>query len=234
MPKYVKKNKKTIDINLPLTNSSEFHNQNIIEEIKNWIRCFENRISSKKALIIHGMSGIGKTVITKLICKEMGYFIHYYDSSIVRNKKWINDVFSEALNLTFSFCNKKRIIIIDDMDAFTNTNDFGGISELVKQINPLKGRISISKKDKQNRDKLWKNPVLLICNNVRSNKFSDLTKECDIIHFPCATEDELFRIAKNYKCLKKDVKPFVSQCKGDVRYFINNICFYKSQNKIEY
>ena len=45
MPKYVKKDKKTIDINLPLTNSSEFHNKKIIEEITNWIRGFENRIS---------------------------------------------------------------------------------------------------------------------------------------------------------------------------------------------
>ena len=232
MPKYVKKNKKIIDINIPLTNSSEFHNQKIIEEISNWIKNFQNKNTSKKALIIHGMSGIGKTVITKLICKEMGYLVHYYDSSIVRNKKWINDIFSEVFNLTFSFCKNNRIIIIDDMDGFTNTNDFGGISELVKQLNPLKGRTSITKKDKENRDKLWKNPVILICNNILSNKFSDLIKECDSIYFPYATEEELFQIAKKYKYLKRDVKPFVSQCKGDVRYFINNICFYKSQNKI--
>lgn len=228
MPKYVKK--KNIDNNLLLT-SFDFRNQTIVDEIRKWITDFQNEQTSKKALILHGVSGIGKTVLSKLICKEMGYFIHYYDSSISRNKKWVNDVFSEVFNLSYSFLSKKRIIIVDDMDAFTNTNDFGGISELVKQINPLKGRTSISKKDKEQRDKKWKNPVIFICNNVYSNKFSDIIKECDILKFPHATEEELFKIAKKYKYLKKDIKFFVPQCKGDVRYFINNICFYKSQSR---
>lgn len=200
--------------------TKEFHNQDIVKSIKSWIDCFENK-TSKKALIIHGCSGIGKTMLIKLILKECNYCIHYFDSLISRNKKWVQDTLGELIN-SKGFVFLKRAIVVDDMDAFTNTNDFGGISEIVKLINPLKGQASIKKADKLLRDSIWKLPIIFICNNVKSNKFSELTKECDIIEFPVASHDDLFKIGKKCNYLKKDIKSFVPLCKGDVRYFLNN------------
>jgi len=210
----------------------DFHNKQITEDIIEWIHSFYNHEAKKKALIIHGSNGIGKTICIKLIAKHLKCCLYYFDSSITRNKKWVNDVLLEITHSKGFFMNK-RLLVIDDMDAFTNTNDYGGINEIVKLINPLKGASSIAKKDKILRDSKWYIPIVLICNNVKSNKFSDLTKECDIIHFPNASHKEMYEIAKQQGLLKRDIWSFIPHCDGDIRFFLNNVQFYKSNISIE-
>ena len=204
----------------------EFHNQAILENIEQWILSFEAKSALKKSLIVYGDSGVGKTIALKLLLKRMGYFMYFFDSSICRNKKWVQDCLSEVFE-SKGFFYSKRIIVIDDMDAFTSTNDYGGIAEIVKMLNPLKGKTSVVKTDKILRDSVWRIPVIFVCNNVKSNKFTDLIKECELIHFPNATHEELYKIAKRGKCLKRDVWSFIPHCKGDVRFFLNNIHMYK-------
>lgn len=211
---------------------AEFRNQVVADQIKEWICSYENKTSAKKGLIIHGESGIGKTLLINLLSKAMKYCMYYFDSSISRNKKWVQESLGELMN-SKSFFIKHRLIVVDDMDAFTNTNDFGGITEIVKLINPLKGSSSLSKMDKLARDSVWKIPIIFICNNIKSNKFTELVKECDSIHFPVATNDELYKIAKKCKCLKKNIWTFIPHCRGDVRFFLNNIQFYKSDITVE-
>lgn len=203
-----------------------FHNQEIAIDINLWIENFYDKQSDKKALMVYGDSGIGKTMLTKLLLKEYNYYTYYFDSTISRSKRWVTDTLHEIMN-TNGFTRKKRLIVIDDMDAFTNTNDYCGISEIVKLINPLKGNSSVGKLQKSIRDNTWKLPIIMICNNIKSNKFTDLIKECDIIKFPNPTDNDMYKIAKKCKCLKRDVFSFIPQCNGDVRFFINNIQFHK-------
>ena len=200
----------------------EYHNQTVVNEIQNWIFDFEKRLVTKKALIIYGNSGVGKTLIMSLFAKKYKYYLYNYDSSICRNKKWVQDSLCEVYE-SMGFFGMKRFIVIDDMDALTNTNDYGGLAEMVKMINPLKGKICISKHDKESRDSKWKIPIIFICNNVKSNKFTDLLKECNVIHVPGATQLEMYNIAKKCKLLKKNIWSFIPQCKGDVRFFLNNV-----------
>ena len=220
------KKQKTLSHRVEPQSINDFHNKQIASDIKHWIQQYEEKLTTKKALLIHGKSGIGKTILTKLLMKDMGYYTYYFDSSISRNKKWVNDVLMEVIN-SKGFFIKHRIIVIDDMDAFTNTNDYGGISEIVKLINPLKGMVSVAKSEKQKRDNVWKIPIIFICNNVKSNKFSDLSKECDILEFPPATVEQMYNIAKKCKCLKKDTYSFIPHCNGDIRFFLNNVQLYK-------
>ena len=221
----INKKQKTLVNTIEPKYVKDFHNQNIANEIRQWICQYENKNTHKKALLIHGKSGIGKTLLVKILLKELGYHMYYFDSSIARNKKWVNDVLVEVVN-SKGFFIKRKIVVIDDMDAFTNTNDYGGISEIIKLINPLKGMMSVAKVEKVKRDSIWKIPIIFICNNVKSNKFTDLTKECDIIEFPIATTNDLYKISKKCKCLKKDVYSFIQHCNGDIRFFLNNIQFY--------
>jgi len=231
MPNDVHKKSKLLAQSIMPKKIQDFHNQTVVDEVRNWIKAFEEK-RSKKALIIHGQSGVGKTLLLQLLFKDVGYYLYYFDSTICRNKKWVRDSVHEVMN-SKGFFQKYRIIVIDDMDAFTNTNDFGGIAELVKLINPLKGNSSIGKIDREKRDNTWKLPIVFVCNNVKSNKFTELIKECDVIHIPPATHEELFKIGKKAKFLKRNIKSFVPLCKGDIRFFLNNIQLYQQNAPVE-
>ena len=122
-------------------NFSEVRGQEeAIAKTINFINNFETQ--RKKALLLHGKSGIGKTTLAYVATGETNSEIYELNASDLRNKQKLQETLKKALEQK-SLMHKRKIILVDEVDGIMGT-DRGGIPELIKLIDKSKYPIMIT------------------------------------------------------------------------------------------
>ncbi len=186
---------------------SEIVNQKSgVEEI---IKFLKNFGKGKKAIIIYGPPGIGKTASVYAIANELNYEIISLDSSEIRNKKVIENVVKQS-SLSSSIFGKKKLIFIDEVDNFQGT-DYGGISALASAI------------------KETRVPIVMTANDAYDPKIREIRNEAKLIQFKRIPKNlirkHLENIAKKekIKISIKTIEEISERCEGDLRAALNDL-----------
>ena len=96
-----------------------------INLMRKWIREFK---TINRPLFLHGSTGIGKTVIARLLLEENGYEIVELNISDMRDKNMISNIFKQALkyNNVLQMMTQQKIkkaIFIDEIDTYLSLGD---------------------------------------------------------------------------------------------------------------
>ena len=165
---------------------------------------FVQRKSKKKAAIIYGEPGIGKTLAVRVYASEQNFELFEIPPSSTRNKEEILSKL-RPVSTQPSLFGGQKIILIDELESFSGKSDRGGISALLEII------------------KNSRYPIILTANNPWKSKFKTLRKYCELIQFnPVdykSIEKYLVKICASEKI---DVEPVVlkkiaARSQGDVR-----------------
>lgn len=164
--------------------------------------------SKKKALLIHGPAGTGKTCSVHALAREQGYELVELNASNVRNKDAIKRVVGNA-SVTMSFFGR-RIILIDDVDSL-NARDRGGITELINCI------------------KKTRTPIFLTAIDPWDSKLRTLRGYCNMVELRKVRASTIKKIlrgiseAEGVKVVDAVLYSIASNANGDVRAAINNL-----------
>ncbi|MEK6833573.1 MAG: replication factor C large subunit [Nanoarchaeota archaeon] len=180
----------------------------VIEKVRKFLEDF-NPNNTKKAIILHGPPGTGKTTIAYVIGNETNSEIFELNASDLRNKEKLNEVLRPAMEQK-SLTNKKKIILVDEADGISAV-DRGGLTELIELI------------DSSNY------PVIITANDIWDKKLSPLRKKAELIQL----KDIDYRTIKEVlvSILRKE-KNFIAdeiltrialKAKGDLRAAINDL-----------
>jgi len=184
-----------------------------IEKVKRFLREFNlsklTKTASRKALILHGPSGNGKTSLAYAIAKETKSEIFEINASDLRNSQHLHEILKPAMEQK-SLIRQNKIILIDEVEGISTT-DKGGLDELLSLIN-----ISFY-------------PVIITANSIWGRELNALRKKAEIVQL----KDIDYQTIKNilFEILKKE-NLFLSQsivtniavkAKGDVRAAINDL-----------
>ncbi|UZE94252.1 MAG: replication factor C large subunit [Candidatus Pacearchaeota archaeon] len=90
-------------------------------------------IQRRKAVLLYGPAGSGKTSIAYALASEFDYEIIELNASDFRNKQQIKEIIGQAIQQKSLF-SKGKIILVDEIDGITGTRDRGGLSELMRLI----------------------------------------------------------------------------------------------------
>ena len=183
-----------------------------ITKIKNFITGFnlgKLTRTRKKALILHGPPGTGKTTLAHVAAKEMNLEIFELNASDLRNKENLQEILKPAIEQQ-SLINQSKIILIDEADGISVV-DRGGLTELLMLI------------------ELTTYPVIITANDVWTKKLSGLRKKTELVQL----KEVEYRIAKDIMIqILKNEKKFVendiltkiaTKSKGDLRAAINDL-----------
>ena len=176
-----------------------------IDKVKLFLRNFPR----KKALILYGAPGTGKTSLAYAIAAELDAEILELNASDLRDKKKVSEIIGEA-SLQKSLFHKTKIILVDEVDGIS-AKDKGGLAELLGII------------EKTNF------PVIITANDIWDKKFSLLRQKCELVELKSVDYKVILEILKKIcekenLSIKEDVLVSISiRARGDVRAAINDL-----------
>lgn len=209
-------------------------NERAISSLRNWARMWkEGNKPKKRAVILTGKAGIGKTTSALALANDFGWIIIELNASDVRNATTIKKVAtSGALNESFDDYGRfvasskggRKLIILDEADnlyekieKIKSGNDFsdkGGKKAIVDAI------------------KITNQPIILIVNdyyNLIKGSGEILKHLCMVIQYYEVSSDQIFELLKNI-CREENIlapikllQTIADRCKGDVRSAINDL-----------
>ena len=189
--------------------------ENRLALIKDFILDFKN--SKKKAVLIHGTVGCGKTAAVYALANELGYEVIEMNASDFRKKNQINTILGAASKQMSLFA-KSKIILVEEIDGVSGRKDFGGIPALAKLI----GESSF--------------PIIMTANNPFASKFSLLRKKATLIQFKPLDTDHITEVLKKIagkekiKHTKSQLRSIARHSGGDCRAAINDMQMLANNN----
>ena len=197
--------------------ASEIKGQNkAITELLNFINNFP---SKKKAALIYGPPGCGKTSSVYAIGNEHDLELIEVNASDVRNKDSLNSRLGPAV-MQLSLFSKGKLILVDEMDGIAGKQDRGGLSELAKII------------DKSQF------PIIITANDPWHKKFSTIRKKSEMIEFRTLSYITVHSMLKNIvesESIKYDDEALTLIARrvgGDLRGAINDLQTLSEHTKI--
>ena len=181
----------------------------------------------KKAALISGPPGIGKTTAATLVSKESGRDLLEFNASDTRSKKAIAEGMGDVtgsqvlnFNVAKGGSNKKpvapkRVIIMDEVDGM-GAGDRSGMAELIKMI---KGSMV---------------PIICICNDRQSQKVKSLLPYCMDLRFRRPTKSVIARRAvqigqqQGMRIEINAAEAIAESCGNDIRQVLNCLQMWSS------
>jgi replication factor C large subunit len=185
-----------------------------ILEVKKFLKEFPK----KKAMILHGPAGTGKTSLALAAAKENEYEILELNSSDLRNRKKLEEVLKPA-TVQSSLFKKGKILLIDEVDGVTGT-DIGGIPELIRLLQTTKF------------------PMIMTCNDVWQSKLSQLRQKCKLVEMKSLQTSTILEILKKVaekEEINKDsnfLQKIALKSQGDIRAALNDLQSYAQAEDI--
>lgn len=176
-----------------------------IDKVKMFLRNFP----AKKALILHGAPGIGKTSLAYATAAEYDIEILEMNASDLRNKEKVSEIIGPASQQRSLF-KKGKIILVDEVDGIS-TRDRGGLTELLALIEKSSF------------------PIIITANDIWQQKFNLLRQKAELVQLKDIDYKVVLDILKDV-CQKEnifvanDVLTSISiKARGDVRAALNDL-----------
>jgi replication factor C large subunit len=164
----------------------------------------------KKAMLLYGPSGTGKSCAALALANELNWELIEVNASDTRNEAQINERLGNALKQRSLFYSGK-VILVDEIDGLSGTNDRGGVPAIVELITTTKF------------------PIILTAQDPWDKKFSSLRSKCVMIEFPSLSADAITAVLQDI-CAKEGVtadpaalKALARRSGGDLRSAINDL-----------
>ncbi len=195
------------------------------EEAKaTFIEWLKNKRKTKKAVLLYGSPGVGKTAMVNAAAKEFGFTIIEMNASDTRSEKAVNEIAKPATSYlaldTFTAESKGNLLFLDEVDGIAGNEDRGGVSAIIDIVE--KSRV----------------PVIMAANDPDVDKLRPLKKVCLLIRFHQIRLPLVITLLQKI-CLLEHVKAdfealehIAQNSKGDVRSAINDLQSLSEENQV--
>ncbi len=194
----------------PNTLSDIVNNREAVKKFVDWLKAWSRKPPKKRAALLYGPPGVGKTVCVEAASKDLGYELIETNASDYRTADVIERVAGLASQYR-PFFGKGRIVLLDEVDGLHGTVDKGGVKAI----------ISIVKKTRC--------PIVFTANDPYDKRFSSLRKICQLIQFKKLTIKDVTSLLKKI-CLREGIEAdeealrlIAERSTGDLRSAVNDL-----------
>jgi replication factor C large subunit len=194
----------------PKTLSDLVGNSESVNALKIWIESWSSGTPSKRAALLIGPPGTGKTASVGAISNDLDMELVEFNSSDKRNKDSIETlVWRAASQMTLD--GRNRLILLDEVDGLSGTSDRGGVGAILKVI------------------KESVHPIVMTANDPNSPRLKDLFKVCQVFNFGFIDNADMMLVLKrilfeNKEKLDLDIlEDIIENAGGDLRAAVSDL-----------
>jgi len=218
-------------------------NERAVIELRKWAKSWKGKIPKKRALILSGKPGIGKTSSAIALANDYKWALIELNASDARNATKIkrvathgaiNETFDDHGNFVSTKSGGRKLIVLDEADNLYEKVESTGKTE--DDYSDKGGKKAIIE-----TIKITSQPIILIVNdyyNLIKGGGESLKNICDLVKFYEPLPSAIFNLLKKI-CTAEDIsvdlkvlQTIADRSKGDVRSAVNDlqsICFDKKQ-----
>ncbi len=190
------------------------------------LKSFQVKMMRKKAILLIGPPGVGKTTIAYALANDYKMSVIELNASDVRTEDAVQNKLQETVKSTnlLSFTKQKmsgKLILIDEVDGLHGQSDRGGVKALLRIINSSKY------------------PLILTC-NFRDKKLKTLFDLVESIEITRASPLDISKVlrkiskSENIEITEEQIKHLANESNGDYRSSINDLqALTQSTHRIE-
>ena len=177
-----------------------------VDKVKLFLRSFPK----KKAIVLHGPPGVGKTSLAYAIAFENDSEVLELNASDLRNKSKIAEIIGPASQQKSLF-KKNKLILVDEVDGVSAIKDRGGLAELLVLLEKSAF------------------PVIITANDIWQKKFNLLRKKADIVALKEVDYKEVLGILRkiceneNVVVSSEVLTSIAIKARGDIRASLNDL-----------
>jgi replication factor C large subunit len=164
----------------------------------------------KRAMLLYGPSGTCKSCAAHALAQDLGWELIEVNASDTRNEEQIQQRLGNAIKQRSLFFPGK-IILVDEIDGLSGTDDRGGVPAIVELIAQTKY------------------PIILTAQDPWDKKFSTLRSKCVLVECPQIDVDAIVG-ALHSICAKEGIaadagvlKTLARRAGGDLRSAVNDL-----------
>jgi len=182
-----------------------------------FVEWLKNKRHTKKAVLLYGPPGVGKTALVNAAAREFGFTIIEMNASDARSEKAVNAIAKPATsykaldNFTGETKTSGNILFLDEVDGISGNEDRGGVSAIIEIIQ--KSLV----------------PIIMAANDPDIDKLRPLKKECVLIRFHQVRIPLIIALLQKICLLERVNAEFealeriAQNSRGDVRSAVNDL-----------
>jgi replication factor C large subunit len=121
-------------------------NKTAIQQILDWLDTWANGPPKKRALLLHGPPGTGKTVSVEAVANERGLDLVEINASDKRNRDALERTVGLATRQSDLF-GRARLILIDEVDGINLAEDRGAVDTIVRLVQETRSPVILTAND---------------------------------------------------------------------------------------
>ncbi len=195
---------------LPKSIREIYGQDDALRQLLGFVKMFDAKKSKKKAALLYGPVGCGKTCSVYAVAAELGLEVLETNASDFRNADGITST-AGAASRQMSLFNRGKIILIDEVDGISGQQDRGGVGAIQELIENSAF------------------PVVMTANDPSDKKFSPLRKASVMVEYQqmpnSAVKEMLAKIAAAEKVKVEDdaLTILANRSAGDLRGSITDL-----------
>ncbi|MFX1362872.1 MAG: replication factor C large subunit, partial [Promethearchaeota archaeon] len=186
-------------------------NKAAVKDLTDWILSWDKNLPKKRAILLHGPPGSGKTASVYAAANDLNYDIVELNASDKRSQAEITQIVGAAARERSLLGSGFRIILIDEIDGISGREDKGGIGALIRII------------------KETRNPIVMTANNPWDMKLRTLRSYCHIVGYRRIMKSSIVALlrricsAEGLEVESEALRLVAERSGGDIRAAINNL-----------
>ncbi|MCD6488694.1 MAG: replication factor C large subunit [Desulfurococcales archaeon] len=180
------------------------------QEFIAWLKSWISGKPSKKATLLYGPAGCGKTSLVEAAANEYGFELVEMNASDFRRRQDIERIVGIAARQRSLFA-RGKIILLDEVDGISATADRGALDAILRLI------------------EVSKHPIVMTANDPWNPRLRPLRDAAKLIAFNRLTERYVYQVlkricaAEKLECDDDALKFIAKRSEGDLRSAINDL-----------
>lgn len=183
-----------------------------ISAMRQWANSWDRRRPKKKALLLHGPAGIGKTTAALALGNDMGWDALEINASDKRSQLSLEEIVKTSRTRYNLLTGPGlRLYVIDEVDGLSGNSDRGGVNAISQMISQSA------------------NPIILVCNDYYSPKLRTLRRVSKGVQFSKPGKASVQSVLSEI-CRREGIRPDLlalnhisEKADGDIRSAVNDL-----------